>query len=73
MQALAQAARLANGSADVQLIYGAMLERLGRDDDARAAYLAALALQPNLRESAFFSAGASLTPSPVIPTMWPRC
>ena len=24
-------------------------------------------------QSAFLSAGASLTPSPVIPTIWPRC
>ena len=24
-------------------------------------------------QSAFFSAGASFTPSPVMPTMWPRC
>ena len=24
-------------------------------------------------QSAFFSAGASLTPSPVMPTIWPRC
>ena len=37
-----------------------------------AARAASVAPDTAMPQSAFFSAGASLTPSPVIPTMWPR-
>ena len=37
-----------------------------------AARAASVAPETAIPQSAFFSAGASLTPSPVIPTMWPR-
>ena len=50
-----------------------MTERPGavrtRSAAARAASVAPLTAMPT---SACFSAGASLTPSPVIPTIWPR-
>ena len=38
-----------------------------------AARAASVAPDTAMPQSAFFRAGASLTPSPVIPTMWPRC
>ena len=38
-----------------------------------AARAASVAPDTAMPQSAFFSAGASLTPSPVMPTMWPRC
>ena len=38
-----------------------------------AARAASVAPETAIPQSAFFSAGASLTPSPVMPTMWPRC
>ena len=37
-----------------------------------AARAASVAPDTAMPQSAFFNAGASLTPSPVIPTMWPR-
>ena len=37
-----------------------------------AARAASVALETAIPQSAFFKAGASLTPSPVMPTMWPR-
>ncbi len=40
---------------------------------AAAARAASVAPETAMPQSAFFSAGASFTPSPVIPTMWPRC
>ena len=38
-----------------------------------AARAASVAPETAMPQSAFFSAGASFTPSPVMPTMWPRC
>ena len=40
---------------------------------AAAARAASVAPETAIPQSAFFSAGASFTPSPVIPTMCPRC
>ena len=37
-----------------------------------AARAASVAPDTAMPQSAFFSAGASFTPSPVMPTMWPR-
>ena len=38
-----------------------------------AARAASVAPETAMPQSAFLSAGASFTPSPVMPTMWPRC
>ncbi len=38
-----------------------------------AARAASVAPETAMPQSAFFSAGAKFTPSPVMPTMWPRC
>ena len=40
---------------------------------AAAARAASVAPETAMPQSAFFSAGASFTPSPVMPTMWPCC
>jgi len=38
---------------------------------AAAARAASVASETAIPQSAFFNAGASFTPSPVMPTMWP--
>ena len=50
----------------------------GQDREPGAQWIAAaravsVAPETAMPQSAFFSAGASFTPSPVMPTMWPRC